>query len=72
MIERDNVRDHRAGTSDLPFSKDAQDRLCVHHIVIPPDFKLMKTLLKDYLWQQFPSVLIVEVNTVVVNVISRQ
>ena len=30
----DNVRDHRAGTSDLPFQKHAQVRLRVHHIVI--------------------------------------
>ena len=30
----DNVRDHRAGTSDHPFQKHAQVRLRVHHIVI--------------------------------------
>ena len=30
----DNVRDHRAGTSDHPFQKHAQGRLRVHHIVI--------------------------------------
>ena len=30
----DNVRDHRAGTSDHPFQKHAQARLRVHHIVI--------------------------------------
>ena len=29
-----NVRDHRAGTSDHPFQKHAQVRLRVHHIVI--------------------------------------
>ena len=32
----DNVRDHRAGTSDHPFQKRAQVRLRVHHIVIRP------------------------------------
>ena len=30
----DNVRDHRAGTSDHPFQKHTQVRLRVHHIVI--------------------------------------
>ena len=34
-LKRDNVRDHRAGTSDHPFQKHAQVRLRVHHIVIP-------------------------------------
>ena len=28
---QDNVRDHRAGTVDHPFSKDAQDRLRVQY-----------------------------------------
>ena len=32
--EQDNVRDHRAGTSDHLFQKHAQARLRVHHIVI--------------------------------------
>ena len=35
MIRRDNVRDHRAGTSDHPLQKRTQIRLRVHHIVIP-------------------------------------
>ena len=34
-VERDNVRDHRAGTSDHPLQNHAQVRLRVHHIVIP-------------------------------------
>ena len=34
LIEADNVRDHRAGSSDHPFQKHAQVRLRVHHIVI--------------------------------------
>ena len=34
-LRMDNVRDHRAGTSDLPFLEHAQDRLRVHRIVIP-------------------------------------
>ena len=34
FFERDNVRDHRAGTSDQPLQKHAQVRLRVHHIVI--------------------------------------
>ena len=34
LVERDNVRDHRAGTSDQPFQKHAQVRLRVHHIVM--------------------------------------
>ena len=34
MVERDNVRDHRAGTIDRPLQKHAQVRLRVHHIVI--------------------------------------
>ena len=33
-FKRDNVRDHRAGTSDHPFQNHAQVRLRVHHIVI--------------------------------------
>ena len=40
-FERDNVRDHRAGTCDHQFSKDAQDRLRVHHIVIRANSKLL-------------------------------
>ena len=34
-LKQDNVRDHRAGTSNLNFKKHAQVRLRVHHIVIP-------------------------------------
>ena len=34
-VLRDNVRDHRAGTSNLNFKKHTQVRLRVHHIVIP-------------------------------------
>ena len=34
LVELDNVRDHRSGASDHLFSKDAQDRLRVHHIAI--------------------------------------
>ena len=38
----DNVRDHRAGTSDHPFQKHAQVRLRVHHIVIPRYLSLFR------------------------------
>ena len=34
LVERDNVRDHRAGTSDHLLQKHAQVRLRVHHIVM--------------------------------------
>ena len=34
LIKPNNVRDHRAGTSDHPLQKHAQVRLRVHHIVI--------------------------------------
>ena len=34
ILKRDNVRDHRAGTSDHPHQKHTQVRLRVHHIVI--------------------------------------
>ena len=34
-IERDNVSDHRARTSDHPFQNHAQVGLRVHRIVIP-------------------------------------
>ena len=36
LAERDNVRIHRAGTSDCPFLKHAQVRLRVQCIVILP------------------------------------
>ena len=39
-IEPDNVRDHRAGTSNHPFQNHAQVRLRVHHIVIPRILRL--------------------------------
>ena len=34
MVERDNVRDHRVRTIDLPFQNHAQAGLRVHRIVI--------------------------------------
>ena len=35
--KRDNVRDHRVRTIDLPFQNHAQAGLRVHRIVIHPD-----------------------------------
>ena len=58
--EADNVRDHRAGTSDHPFQKHAQVRLRVHHIVISrfrrslsasiflPDFNMQSVWISDH------------------------
>ena len=43
-FKQDNVRDHRAGTSDLIIEKHTQVRLRVHHIVIR-DCELWNTLL---------------------------
>ena len=43
LLKRDNVQDHRAGTSDLPFLKHAQARLRVHRFVIQL-FDILATL----------------------------